>query len=110
MVRYGHSQSGEIANLNIKKLGRIEMVAIVSPEIVSNANVGPAGSNRPCAWTTTAAWPTPNYWLMKEPATSHCFLLLAAGWFAKHGVTINRVLTNNGSGYKHRLFLNAGLE
>jgi len=46
--------------------------------------------------------------LVDEKATiSICFLFRAAGWFARHGVTINRVMTDNGSGYRPHLFLTA---
>jgi len=35
-----------------------------------------------------------------KAATSACFLIGAAGWFERHGVTTNLVMTDNGSGYR----------
>jgi transposase InsO family protein len=41
----------------------------------------------------------------RPPSYSNCFLIRAVGWFAKYGVMINRVMTDNGSGYSSHIFL-----
>jgi transposase InsO family protein len=43
----------------------------------------------------------------EKSTISTCFLIRAAGWFGRHGVKINLVTTDNGSGYRSRLFLTA---
>jgi len=43
----------------------------------------------------------------EKAAISTCFLFRVAGWFERHGVTINWVMTDNGSGYRSHLFLTA---
>jgi hypothetical protein len=50
---------------------------------------------------------TPNYWPRRRPATSNWFLIRAAGWVGRHGMTINLVMTDNGSGYRPYLSLTA---
>jgi transposase InsO family protein len=43
----------------------------------------------------------------KRSAIATCFLLRAADWVERSGVTINRVMIDNGNGYRAHLFLNA---
>jgi hypothetical protein len=62
VVSYEHIRPGELINLDIKKLGRIEVGwATALPGTASNSSVSPAGSNCIYAWTSIAACPTPNY-------------------------------------------------
>jgi transposase InsO family protein len=106
VVRDEHSRSGEMNHLDIKKLGRIEVVSYrASPGTVPNASVGPVESDCVCAWTTTAAWSILNYWPTRRPVTPNWFVIRAAGWVARYGGTINLVKTDNGSGYRPHLFL-----
>ena len=39
----------------------------------------------------------------EKARTSPCFLIRAAGWLVRHGVKINRVMTDNGGGYRSHL-------
>jgi hypothetical protein len=41
---------------------------------------------------------------MRSPRPN-CFLIRATGWVERHGVTINLVMTDNGSGYRPLFFL-----
>jgi hypothetical protein len=41
----------------------------------------------------------------EKDATYNCFLIRAVGWLERHGVTINLVITDNGSGYRPYLSL-----
>jgi transposase InsO family protein len=41
----------------------------------------------------------------EKAAISSCFLVRAAGWVERHGVTIDRVMSDNGSRYRSPFFL-----
>ena len=110
--RYERERPGELVHIDIKKLGRIERGA--GARIVGMANRGSrpkrtdaAGVNR-----QTAGWEYVHIAVddctrlayaevlrnHKAPAVV-AFLRRAVQFFARHGVTVERVLTDNGSSY-----------
>lgn len=104
VVRYERSRPGELVHLDTKKLARIEKighrihgdrsqivegagweflhVCVDDASRVSYAEVLPDERKESCAG----------------------FLRRAAAWFAANGVRLERVMTDNGSGYRSKLF------
>lgn len=107
VVRYEHSQPGEMIHLDIKKLGRIDGVGhrITGDRSKRKRGAGweylhvCVDDHSRLAYTELLA--------DEKATTSTCFLIRAAGWFERHGVRINRVMTDNGSGYVSHLFRDA---
>jgi len=107
VVRYEHSQPGEMIHLDIKKLGRIDGVG--------HRITGDRSKRKPGAgWEYLHVCVDDHSRLAytellqdEKATTSTCFLIRAAGWLERQGVKINRVMTDNGSGYRSHLFLTA---
>ena len=109
VVRYERERPGELIHLDIKKLGRIDGIG----HRITGDRTGQS-SKRGIGWeylhvaiddasrlAFTAIMPDER----KESATA--FLEQALAWFSAHGVTAQRVMTDNGSAYKSRLFASA---
>ena len=104
IMRYERERPGDMIHLDIKKLGRIvrpsHRVTGDRRDSISGAgwehlHVAIDDASR-LAYTEIL----PNE--RKESATG--FLSRALGWFGRHGVTVARVMTDNGSAYRSRLF------
>ena len=104
VVRYEHSRPGDMVHLDIKKLGRIDGVG---HRITGDRSRRKEGSgweylhvcvddHSRLAYTELL----PN----EKATTATCFLIRASEWFARHGVKIRRVMTDNGSAYVSHLF------
>lgn len=50
--------------------------------------------------TIIPAWPTPRSASMERPLLRSACSSVAVAWFAEHGVTVERVLSDNGSAYR----------
>ncbi|MDB4967034.1 MAG: Integrase catalytic region [Myxococcales bacterium] len=99
VVRYERSRAGELIHFDVKKLGRIgrpghrvhgdrttrvrgigwEFVHVCIDDATRLAYVEVLGDER--------------------GVTAAAFLHRAAAWYRKHGITVERVMTDNGSGY-----------
>jgi transposase InsO family protein len=104
VLRYEHEAPGDMIHLDIKKLGKIDGVGHRITGDRSRPRRKPGweylhvcvDDNSRTAYTEM---------LPDEKATSAaCFLLRAADWFGRHGVTISRVMTDNGGCYRSHLF------
>ena len=105
VMRYEHKKPGDMIHLDIKKLGRIDGVG---HRITGDRSKRKRGAG----WEYLHVCVDDNSRLAysellpDEKATSAtCFLTRAVGWFERHGVTVDRVLTDNGSCYRSYLFL-----
>jgi transposase InsO family protein len=109
IIRYEREHPGELLHLDIKKLGRIDGIG----HRITGDRTGQS-SKRGTGWeylhvaiddasrlAFTALLPDER----KESATR--FLEGALAWFRAHGVQVQRVMTDNGSAYKSRLFAQA---
>ena len=102
VVRYEREQPGELIHIDTKKLGRIDGVGHritgdrrgqsskrgIGWEFLHVASTTPPGSPTPRSCPTSARrapWPSSSARL---------------AWFAGHGVTVERVMTDNGSAYR----------
>src|SRR3954452_9458768 len=109
--RYERARPGELIHIDIKKLGRIQGGAgkrITGAGQHYNRTFTDAAGRR----QRTVGWDFVHVAvddatrlayaevLSDEKATSAvAFLARAIGWFASHGITVERVLTDNGSAY-----------
>jgi len=104
VVRYEHQAPGDMVHLDIKKLGRIDGVGhrITGDRSRRKRGIGweylhvCVDDHSRLAYTEL---------LPDEKATSATsFLIRSADWFARHGVKIQRVMTDNGGAYVSHLF------
>ena len=68
VVRYERAAPGDLVHMDIKKRGASRAWATPSPVTAPSASGARAGNTCTCAWTTTAAWPTPSCCQMRRPA------------------------------------------
>lgn len=106
VIRYERERPGELIHIDIKKLGRIDGIG----HRITGDRTGQS-SKRGTGWeylhvaiddasrlAYTALMPDEK----KESAVR--FLEDALAWFAAHGVVAERVMTDNGSAFKSKLF------
>ena len=109
VIRYERERPGEMIHLDIKSLGRFERIG----HRISGDRTGQSKS-RGIGWdhlhvaiddcsrlAYTEVLPS----LGREDATA--FLTRALDWFARLGVHVERVMTDNGSAYRSKLFAQA---
>jgi len=109
VVRYEREHPGELIHLDIKKLGRIDGIG----HRITGDRRGQS-SKRGTGWeylhvaiddasrlAFTAILPD------EKQGSATAFLEQALAWFSAQGVTAQRVMTDNGSAYKSRLFASA---
>lgn len=104
VIRYEHQAAGDMVHLDIKKLGRIEGVGhrITGDRSQRKRGIGweylhvCVDDHTRLAYTEVL----PN----EKATTATSFLIRSADWFARHGVKIQRVMTDNGSAYVSHLF------
>lgn len=108
-VRYERERPGELLHIDIKTLGRFDRIGHRITGTMVNHNKG-----RGVGWehlhvaiddASRLAYTEVLPSLGKEDATA--FLGRALGWFARLGVQVERVMTDNGSAYSSKLFANA---
>ena len=107
VIRYEYSAPGELLHIDTKKLGRIDRVG---HRITGDKR----GQIKGAGWehvhvcvddATRAAYLEVLQSDRKEDTSA--FLERARTWYESRGVTIRRVMTDNGPGYKSRLFAQA---
>ena len=105
VIRYEREHPGELIHLDIKKLGRIQGIGhrITGDRKGQSATRGAGWEYLHVAIDDASRLAytelLPNE--RKESATA--FLIRALGWFERHGVTVARVMTDNGSCYRSKL-------
>ncbi len=106
ILRYERAAPGELIHLDIKSLGRIDGVG----HRITGNRTGP-GRNRGIGWdhlhvaiddASRLAFVEVLPSLGRDDATA--FLERALAWFGRLGVTVERVMTDNGSAYRSKLF------
>lgn len=109
VIRYEREHPGELIHLDIKKLGRIDGIG----HRITGDRTGQS-SKRGTGWeylhvaiddASRLAFTAIMRNEKKESATA--FLEQALAWFRAHGVTAQRIMTDNGSAYRSRLFASA---
>jgi transposase InsO family protein len=62
------------------------------------------GSSSPSPSMTAPAWPTPRSWPTRRPPPRSPFFVAPLPFYARYGVTIERLLTDNGSAYRSTVY------
>ncbi|KCV17456.1 integrase core domain protein [Bordetella pertussis B200] len=104
VVRYEHQAPGDLLHIDIKKLGRIQRPGTGSRATDAIPLRGPAGTSSSWPSMTTPAWPSPTSTpTSASPAPSSSS---RTQWptYQRLGVTIQRLLTDNGSAFRSRAF------
>ena len=98
--RYEWAQPGQLVHLDTKKLGRI---GVIGHRITGDRTRRAYG----VGWEFVHVCIDDHSRLAyaevlpdERGATIAAFMRRAVGWFARHGITVQRVLTDNGSGYR----------
>ena len=109
VIRYQRQTPGELIHIDTKKLGRIDGIG----HRITGHHTGMV-RNRGIGWdhlhvaVDDASRLAYTELLPDERKDSAIgFLSRALAWFARHGVTVERVMTDNGSAYRSRDFANA---
>ena len=109
VVRYERSRPGEMIHLDIKKLGKIKGVGHRflprGPGMHANKGHGWDFLHVCVDDASRLAYTEILPSLGKEDATG--FLQRALAWYRRLGVTVQRVMTDNGSAYRSKLFAKA---
>lgn len=108
IVRYERAAPGEMIHLDIKKLGRFR---VEGHRVTGDRQ---AGRSRKAGWdflhvcvddasrlAYTEVLPS------EGQADTTAFLERAIAWLARHGVAVQRVMTDNGSAYRSKMFAKA---
>jgi transposase InsO family protein len=110
IVRYQRARPGELLHLDIKKLGRIQGVG----HRITGRQPGAVNRHHGIGWeclhvciddACRLAYSEILPDQRKESAAA--FLGRALAWFARHGVTVERIMTDNGSCYRSQIFRQA---
>ena len=109
VIRYERERPGELIHLDTKKLGRIDGIG----HCITGDRTGQS-RKRGTGWeflhvaiddasrlAYTALMPD------EKQESAVRFLKDALAWFASHGVVVERVMTDNGSAYRSKLFARA---
>jgi transposase InsO family protein len=112
VVRYERTAPGELVHLDTKSLGRIRPGGGL-PKPQRAAGYG-SGRKRPVGWTRVHVAVDDHSRLAyveeladEAPATTAAFLERAVAFYAGHGITVRRVLSDNGGCYRSRAFATA---
>jgi len=105
--RYEREHPGELIHIDIKKLGRFNRVGHRITGVIAGdrATAGAwVGNTSTSASTTPLASPYAEIKKSERKASAIAFLKAAVIYYAKLGISIQRVMTDNGSCYKSRAF------
>src|SRR5690606_23506004 len=108
VIRYEHSRPGAMIHLDIKKLGRFQAAG---HRVTGDRRLG---RSRRAGWdflhvcVDDASRLAYTEILPSEGQLDTTgFLTRALAWLGRHGVGVERVMTDNGSAYRSKLFANA---
>jgi transposase InsO family protein len=104
--RYEKTKPGELVHLDVKKLGRVKGIG----HRITGHHAG-VHRNRGIGWEFVHVC-VDDYTRLayvevlenEKGVTTAAFLHRATAWLAEHGVTVERVMTDNGSGYLSKTF------
>ena len=112
-VRYEHSRPGELVHLDVKKLGRIQGGAGKRWRDGTQPHYNPTCTDPPAVAATRVGWEYVHIAiddysrfayaevLADEKATTAAgFLRRAVAHYQRHGIQVERILTDNGSCYR----------
>jgi transposase InsO family protein len=110
VVRYQRQRPGELVHIDTKKLGRIARIG----HRITGRRPGLVNRHRGIGWeylhvaVDDASRLAYTEILQDErKASAIAFLARVLAWVARHGVTVERIMTDNGSAYRSHDFRNA---
>jgi len=95
--RYERDRPGELLHLDVKRLGRFDQIG---HRITRRRSFGSSEQGWEFVHVATDDASRLRYAEIlsaERGSTASAFLSRAAGWFAKHGIVIERIMTDNGS-------------
>ena len=110
--RYERARPGELVHIDVKKLGphrgrRRQAHHAAAParqppctDAAGRRRDRSAGSSSTSRSTTAPGSPTPRCSPTRRPPTAIAFLRRAIAFFERHGIKVERLLTDNGSAYR----------
>jgi len=107
--RYERSRAGELIHIDVKKLGRIGRVGhrVHGDRTIRSRGIGWEFLHVCIDDATRLAYA--EVLDDERPGTCIGFLRRAVGWLASHGVTVERVMTDNGNPHRSHAPANRGL-
>ena len=110
--RFEMSRPGELVHVDIKKLGRIPKgggwrAHGRSKEHHRSTSTGSATPMSTPPSTASVAWPTPKSWPTNRAQPRRSSGLGPEVFFADQGITVERVLSDNGGCYRSKAFAQA---
>jgi Integrase core domain len=108
--RYERQRAGELVHVDIKKLGRFFTVgkAILGDRLTRSEGAGWQYLHLAIDDHSRLAYA--ELLPSESPAACVAFLHRAHGWYAEQGIRVERVLSDNGNGYRSHLWAAACLE
>jgi transposase InsO family protein len=109
VVRYERSRPGEMIHLDVKKLGKIDGVGhrFLPRGPGMHANKGHGWDFLHVCVDDASRLAYTEILPSEGQHDSTAFLQRALDWLGRHGVTVERVMTDNGSAYRSKLFASA---
>lgn len=109
VIRYERERPGELIHLDIKKLGKINGIGhrFLPRGPGMHANKGHGWDFLHVAIDDASRLAYTEILASEGQLDTTAFLARALGWFARLGVTTERVMTDNGSAYRSKLFAQA---
>jgi transposase InsO family protein len=106
VIRYERAHPGELIHLDIKKLGRIAGLGhrITGDRRGQSAKRGTGWEDLHVAVDDASRLAYTELLPDEKKESATAFLIRALGWLERHGVTVARVMTDNGSCYRSGLF------
>ena len=106
VIRYERERPGEMIHLDIKKLGKINGIGhrFLARGSGMHANKGHGWDFLHVAIDDASRLAYTEILPSEGQGDTTAFLQRASGWFGRLGVAIERVMTDNGSAYRSRLF------
>jgi transposase InsO family protein len=106
VIRYERAHPGELIHLDIKKLGRIAGLGhrITGDRRGQSAKRGTGWEDLHVAVDDASRLAYTELLPDEKKESATAFLIRALGWLERHGVTVARVMTDNGSAYRSGLF------
>ncbi len=109
VIRYERDKPGELLHLDTKKLGRIDGVGhrITGDRTAQSSKRGMSWEALHVVIDDASRLAYTEILPDERKVSATAFLERALAWFASVGVTVERVMTDNGSSYKSHLFRDA---
>lgn len=109
VIRYQRDRPGELIHIDSKKLGRIDGVGhrITGHHVGMRRNRGIGWEHLHVAVDDASRLAYTELLSDERKESAVAFLARATAWFARHGVIVEQVMTDNGSAYRSREFRHA---